>query len=71
MMACWIPHPDGMALIDEQANHRGLLIELPIQRVGQTQKRLHKPSEWFIMDGYLQGVKHLDDSICQVTTRVV
>lgn len=53
-LMCWIAHPDGMALIDEQANLRGLLVELPIQRVGQEPKHLQKPSEWFRIDGNKQ-----------------
>lgn len=71
MMACWINHPDGIALLDEQANLRGILIELPIQRVGQTQGRLQKPSEWFKIDDNLSRERNLHNRICQVTTEVV
>ncbi|WP_211749910.1 hypothetical protein [Paenibacillus sp. Marseille-Q4541] len=70
MMACWIAHPDGIALIDEQANHRGLLIELPIQRVGQGRKWLETPSEWFRIDENKQIKSTKGNQICQVTTRV-
>lgn len=49
---CWIPHPEGMVLIDEQAKPRGLLIEYPIQREVEIQKRLYEPTRWFKMDGH-------------------
>lgn len=70
MNFCYINHPEGIALLDEQANFRGLLIELPIQRVGQTSKRLQKPSEWFRIDENEQIKVIEENRICQVTTRV-
>lgn len=70
MMACWIPDPQGMVLIDEQANRRGILIELPIQRVGKASKRLQKPTEWFRIDENKQRKLIKENQICQVTTRV-
>ncbi|SDX05177.1 hypothetical protein SAMN05518848_104202 [Paenibacillus sp. PDC88] len=55
-LMCWITHSNGMVLIDDSGTARGILIELPIQRVGQSPKRLQKPSEWFKMDA-LEAMK--------------
>lgn len=55
-LMCWVAHANGMVLIDDSGTARGILIELPIQRVGQTSKRLQKPTEWFKM-GALETMK--------------
>lgn len=55
-LMCWVAHPNGMVLIDGSGTARGILIELPIQRVGQAQKLPQKPTEWFKM-GALEALR--------------